>query len=150
MQAEEGTKAGEFCVISQRSCVFGLWYYRLEQLFGDEYIFLNLFIDSGAVAAFSHLRLLHSFSQKNFKFPAKAQWLRPTGIVSLLESVLMCFLHMLASAACCLYHFYAGILKMGIQYHCFPKKQSKKCKIWGCLGYWKQKLLCRLLEESMI
>lgn len=59
-----GTKAGEFHVISQRSRVFGLWYYRLEQVFGDGFIFLNLFIDPEAVAAFIHLRLLHSFSKK--------------------------------------------------------------------------------------
>lgn len=70
-------------VSSLKYSVFGLRYYRLEQVFGDEFLFLDLSIGSGAMAAFSHLRLLPSFSQENFKFAAKAQWARPIGIGSL-------------------------------------------------------------------
>lgn len=108
------------------SCVSSLlcgWIKELyiEQVFGDGFIFINLCIGSGTMAAFSHLGFCLLFPKKSSN---SLQRLRGSGPLALAvcQSVLMYLLHMLPSASWFLYHFYVGISKMTIQFQFFPKK----------------------------
>lgn len=105
------SKAGPVC----------LDYGTIEQVFRDGFIFINLSVGSGAVAAFSHSRLSAFFFPRKLQIPCKGSVGQAHQHC---QSVLMCLLYVMASAVHCLYIFSFGILKMGIQYQCFPKRSK--------------------------